>query len=63
MEYPKWLWGAVGFQLGMGYILAFLVYQIGALITTGALGAGFMGGLIAVAIIVGYVVYLMKKGS
>lgn len=63
MESPKWLWGAIGFQLSMGYVLAFLVYQIGTLITTGALGSGFIGGLIAVAIIVAYVVYLMRKGS
>ncbi|SHJ04460.1 ferrous iron transport protein B [Desulfosporosinus lacus] len=63
MESPKWLWGAVGFQLSMGYVLAFLVYQIGTLITTGTLGAGFIGGLIAVAIIVASVVYFMRKGS
>ncbi|MEA4925686.1 MAG: ferrous iron transporter B [Syntrophomonadaceae bacterium] len=63
MESPKWLWGAVAFQLGMGYVLAFLVYQIGTLATTGTLGEGFIGGLIAVAIIAGCVVYLMNKGS
>ncbi|TGE38087.1 ferrous iron transport protein B [Desulfosporosinus fructosivorans] len=63
LESSKWLWGAVGFQMGMGYVIAFLVYQIGTLITTGTLGQGFIGGLIAVAIIVGYVVYLMRKGS
>lgn len=44
MESPKWLWGAVGFQLSMGYVLAFLVYQIGTLITTGTFGTGFIGG-------------------
>ncbi|MHB8074250.1 ferrous iron transport protein B [Desulfosporosinus fructosivorans] len=63
LESSKWLWGAVGFQMGMGYTIAFLVYQVGTLITTGTLGEGFIGGLIAVAIIVGYVVYLMRKGS
>lgn len=63
MESSKWLWGAVGFQMGMGYVIAFLVYQGGTLITTGTLGQGFIGGLIAVAIMVGYVVYLMNKGS
>ncbi|MEL7565274.1 MAG: ferrous iron transport protein B [Dehalobacterium sp.] len=63
MESPKWVWGAISFQMGMGYVLAFLIYQIGTLATTGALGEGFIGGLIAVAVIVGIVVYLMKKGS
>lgn len=63
LESRKWLFGAVGFQLGMGYTLAFLVYQIGTLITAGTLGQGFMGGMIAVSLIVGTVVYLMRKGS
>ncbi|EHQ87662.1 ferrous iron transport protein B [Desulfosporosinus youngiae] len=63
MESRKWLFGAVSFQLGMGYTLAFFVYQIGTLITTGSLGSGFIGGLIAVALIVTYIGYLMRKGS
>jgi len=63
MESSKWLWGAVAFQMGMGYVMAFLVYQIGTLATTGSLGEGFIGGLVAVAMIVGYVVYLMRKGG
>jgi ferrous iron transport protein B len=58
MEDRKWLWGAIGFQLGMGYVLAFLVYQFGTLFTTGNLGSGFLGGLIAVTAIVGFVIYL-----
>ncbi len=63
LESKKWLFGAVGFQLGMGYVLAFLVYQIGTLVTTGSLGDAFVGGLVAVAVIVGIVVYLMMKGG
>ncbi len=63
LESRKWLGGAVAFQLGMGYVLAFLVYQIGTLATAGTLGQGFVGGLIAVAVIVGIVAYLMKKGG
>ena len=54
----KWLWGGICLQLGVGYTLGFLVYQIGTLITTGALGAGFVGGLIAVAVMVAIVIYL-----
>jgi ferrous iron transport protein B len=33
------------------------------LVTTGYVGSGFLGGLIAVLAMVGYVVYLMRKGS
>jgi ferrous iron transport protein B len=62
MESRKWLFGALGFQLGMGYVLAFFVYQIGTLITVGTLGEGFGAGLVAVAAIIGIVVYLMRKG-
>lgn len=59
----KWFFGAIGFQLGMGYTLAFLVYQIGTLITTGELGGGFVGGLIAVVVMAGFVAYLMVRGG
>lgn len=63
MEDKKWLWGGIAFQFGTGYTVAFLTYQIGTLITTGALGTGFIPGLIAVGLMVGIVGYLMKKGS
>ena len=63
LESPKWLWGAIAFQLGMGYVLSFIVYQLGTLITAGTLGQGFWGGLIAVAIMISAVVYLIKKGE
>jgi len=58
MKSAKWLWGGIALQLGVGYIVSYLVYQIGTLVTTGALGAGFLPGLIAVAAMVGIVVYL-----
>ncbi len=63
LDSKKWLWGAIGFQFGTGYVVAFLVYQLGTLFTTGSLGQYFLQGFIAVAIMVGYVVYLMMKGS
>ncbi|AHC14411.1 Ferrous iron transport protein B [Salinispira pacifica] len=63
MESPKWLWGAIGFQLGMGYVLSFLVYQIGTLITAGTVGSGFLPGLLAVAAIISVTGYFMWKGS
>ncbi len=65
MQDRKWFWGGVGLQFATGYTVAFLVYQIGTLITTGAFGAGFVPGLIAViaivAIIVGVIVRNEKK--
>ena len=61
MQSKKWLWGGIALQLGTGYTIAFLVYQIGTLITTGSLGTAFIPGLIAVAVMVGIVVYLIRK--
>ena len=54
----KWLFGGIMLQLGVGYTLGFLVYQIGTLITTGSVGVGFSGGLIAVVLMTGIVVFL-----
>lgn len=63
MEDKKWLWGAIGFQFGMGYTVSFIVYQAGTLFTTGSVGTGFIPGLIAVLVMIGYVAYLVKKGN
>ncbi len=59
----KWLWAGIGLQLGTGYVIGFLVYQIGTLITTGSFGVGFVPGLIAVIIMVAFVVYLCVKSD
>ena len=59
----KWLWAGIGLQLGTGYVIGFLVYQIGTLITTGSFGVGFVPGLIAVIIMVVFVVYLCVKSD
>jgi len=58
IKQKKWLFGGICLQLAVGYTLGFLVYQIGTLITTGSLGAGFIGGLIAVLVMAAIVVYL-----
>ena len=52
MKSAKWFWGGVALQLGTGFTVGFLVYQLGTLITTGSAGAGFLGGLIAVLVFV-----------
>lgn len=61
MQSKKWLWGGIALQLGTGYMIAFLVYQIGTLITTGKLGNGFVPGLIAVLTMVAVVVGLIYR--
>ena len=58
MKSAKWLWGGIGLQLAVGFTVGFLVYQVGTLITTGALGAGFLGGLIAVLTMAAIIVYM-----
>lgn len=61
MQSKKWLWGGIALQLGTGYTVAFLIYQIGTLITTGSLGTGFLPGLIAVLALVVVVVCLIYR--
>ena len=61
----KWLFGGIMLQFATGYTIGYLVYQVGTLITTGALGAGFFPGLIAVVIfaviIIGLIINTNKK--
>ena len=63
MKSAKWLWAGIGLQLGTGYTVGFLVYQIGTLITTGSVGAGFVPGLIAVAVFAVVLVHLCLKSE
>ena len=46
-----------------GYTVAFLVYQIGTLITEGHLGTGFVPGLIAVAVMAAIVAMITVRSS
>ena len=57
----KWFWGGVALQFATGYVIAYLVYQIGTLVTTGSVGAGFLPGLIVVAAIVAVILTLINK--
>ena len=59
----KWLAGGIALQFATGFIVGFLVYQVGTLFTAGTVGAGFVPGLIAVVVIVGYIIYLIKKAD
>ena len=57
----KWFWSGIALQFATGFAVAFLVYQIGTLITTGALGSGFVPGAIVVAVIAAVIVYLIRR--
>ena len=59
----KWFWGGIALQLGTGYSVGYLVYQIGTLITTGSLGAGFVGGLCFLVVFAAALVYLCLRSD
>ncbi len=64
LKSKKWLFGAVGFQLGVGFSIGFFVYQIGTLIETGGLGAGFVYGLAFVLVFAVVLAWLaFRKGD
>ena len=63
MQDKKWFWGGIALQMATGFTIGFLVYQIGTLITTGSLGAGFAPGLMAVAVFVAIITYLIVKNN
>ena len=59
----KWFWGGVALQFATGYVVGFLVYQTGTLITTGALGTGFFPGLFVVFVIIAVITKLIKDAD
>ena len=59
----KWFWGGVGLQMATGYTIAFLVYQIGTLITLGTVGAGFLPGALVVTAFAAVTVMLCGKAD
>ena len=63
MQSGKWLFAGICLQLATGFTVGFLVYQIGTLITTGSLGAGFVGGLIAGLVFAAVIVTLIMRAN
>ena len=63
MKSRKWLWGGIGLQLGIGYTVGFVVYQVGTVITTGTVGAGFLSGLVAVLAMIAIVAWLIVRAE
>ncbi|MBQ1965437.1 MAG: ferrous iron transporter B, partial [Clostridia bacterium] len=65
MKSSKWLWGAVGFQLGVGYTVGYVVYTVGTLFTapqTLKLLPTLLG-LAAVLVFVGILVFLSVRAD
>ena len=63
MKSRKWFWTGIGFMLSVGFVVGFLVYQTGTLITTGALGAGFASGLLFTVAVAVLCIYLCVKAK
>ena len=63
MKSKKWLFGGIALQLCVGFTVGFLVYQIGSLLTTGAMAPGFIPGLIAVLVMAGVATYLCLRAE
>ena len=63
MKSGKWLFGGICLQLATGYTIAFFVYQIGTLATTGALGTAFVPGLIAVLAFAAIIIWRVRKSD
>ena len=63
MKSGKWLFGGICLQLATGYTVAFLVYQIGTLITTGAFGTAFVPGLIAILVFAAIIIWRIRKSD
>ncbi|MBE6819563.1 MAG: ferrous iron transporter B [Ruminococcaceae bacterium] len=63
MKSAKWLFGAIGFQLGTGFTVGYFVYQVGTLVSTGSFGKGFLPGLAAVVVFIGILVYLSLRSD
>ncbi len=51
----------VGLQFATGFAIAFLVYQIGTLITAGHLGNSFIPGMIVIIVFAGVIIYLIRR--
>ena len=59
----KWFWAGVGLQMATGFTVGFLTYQLGTVIATGSFGAGFFGGLIALAVFALVIVLPIRRAD
>ncbi len=57
MNSAKWTWFAIGYQCLLAYVVAFIIFQLGSLVT----GAGnIFGGIIAIALVAGIIWLLVR---
>lgn len=63
MKSNKLLMKAVALQLGVGYIVAMVTYQVGTILVDKQLGQGFIPAVIILALTIGYVVYKIKANK
>ena len=65
IKQKKWLWGGIALQLGTGYTIGYLVYTVGTLLTDpAALNVqAAVGGLVAVAVMVGILLWLSARAD
>ena len=61
LQSKGWLWSAIGLQMCVGYTVAFLINQIGTLVTAGHVAAGFVPGAIAILVMIFVVVMISRK--
>ena len=59
----KWLFRAIGFQIGVGYILAMIITHVGTLLVTGKPAEGFIPAILILISAITYVTYLVKKAD
>ncbi len=63
MKSKKWLLGGILLQLSVGFTVGFLTFQIGSLITTRAVGNGFVPGIIVIGLIAAVLTYLCIRAG
>ncbi len=57
MNSASWTWAAIGYLCGYAYLIAFIVYQLGTLFTTGQFGVGTVFAIAALC----WLTYLLLR--